>query len=110
MPIQSQGIATRENVSVDISAVARFRVVDAVESVVAIENGQKVIAAGDESLAAALGDASDTMMAHPLQHRNLQPLAELGVDKITTVVFRAPLMSTISELGPTASSSWSRMS
>lgn len=181
MPIQSQGIITRDNVSVDISAVAYFRVVDAVKSVVAIENvysaidqiaqttlrkvvGQhtldetlaetdvinsgireildkttlewgvevtlvelkdiqlpesmkramarqaeaerekraKIIAAEGESLAAAaLGEASDTMMAHPLalQLRNLQTLVELGVDKNTTVVFPAPLMSTISELG-----------
>jgi regulator of protease activity HflC (stomatin/prohibitin superfamily) len=181
MPIQSQGIITRDNVSVDVSAVAYFKVVDAVKSVVAIENvysaidqiaqttlrkvvGQhtldetlsetdkinldiraildvttiewgvqvtlvelkdiqlpdsmkramarqaeaerekraKIIAAEGESLAAAaLGDASDTMMAHPLalQLRNLQTLIELGVDKNTTVVFPAPLMSTIAELG-----------
>jgi hypothetical protein len=41
------------------------------------------------------------MMAHPLalQLRNLQTLIELVVDKNTTVVFPAPLMSTISELG-----------
>ena len=38
MPIQSQGIITHDNVSVDISAVAYFRVVDAVKSIVAIEN------------------------------------------------------------------------
>src|SRR6202011_3158820 len=38
MPIQSQGIIPRDNVSVDISAVAYFRVVDAVKSVIAIEN------------------------------------------------------------------------
>src|SRR6202021_1992190 len=38
MPIQSQGIITQDNVSVDVSAVAYFRVVDAVKSVVAIEN------------------------------------------------------------------------
>ena len=39
-------------------------------------------------------------MAHPLalQLRNLQTLVELGVDKNTTVVFPAPLMSTIAEL------------
>jgi len=50
---------------------------------------------------AALGEASDIMMAHPLalQLRNLQSLVELGVDKNTTVVFPAPLMSTIGELG-----------
>jgi regulator of protease activity HflC (stomatin/prohibitin superfamily) len=181
MPIQSQGIITRDNVSVDVSAVAYFRVVDAVKSVVAIENvyaaidqiaqttlrkvvGQhtldetlsetdrinldireildvttvdwgvvvtlvelkdiqlpdsmkramarqaeaerekraKIINAEGESMAAAaLGDASDTMMAHPLalQLRNLQSLVEIGVDKNTTVVFPAPLMTTIAELG-----------
>src|SRR6202046_5597061 len=38
MPIQSQGIITRDNVSVDVAAVAYFKVVDAVKSVVAIEN------------------------------------------------------------------------
>ena len=181
MPIQSQGIITRDNVSVDVSAVAYFRVVDAVKSVVAIENvyaaidqiaqttlrkvvgrhtldetlsetdrinldireildvttvdwgvevtlvelkdiqlpdsmkramarqaeaerekRAKIINAEGESLAAAaLGDASDTMMAHPLalQLRNLQSLVEIGVDKNTTVVFPAPLMTTIAELG-----------
>ena len=36
--MQSQGIITRDNVSVDISAVAYFRVVDPVKSVIAIEN------------------------------------------------------------------------
>src|SRR5437879_5351372 len=35
-PIQSQGIITRDNVSVDVSAVAYYRVTDAVKSVVAI--------------------------------------------------------------------------
>ncbi|WP_235441217.1 slipin family protein [Streptomyces sp. Mg1] len=160
MPIQSQGIITRDNVSVDVSAVAYFRVVDAVKSVIAVENvgaainqiaqttlrkvvGQhtldetlsetdrinidireilditttdwgvevalvelkdiqlpdsmkramarqaeaerekraKIISAEGESMAAAaLGDASDIMMAHPLalQLRNLQSLVEIG--------------------------------
>jgi hypothetical protein len=181
MPIQSQGIITRDNVSIDVSAVAYYRVTDAVRSVVAIENvvaaidqiaqttlrkvvGQhtldetlaetdrinvaireildvatedwgvvvtlvelkdiqlpesmkramarqaeaerekraKIIAAEGESLAAdQLGAASDIMMAHPLalQLHNLQSLVEIGVDKNTTVVFPAPLMSTIQELG-----------
>lgn len=180
MPIQSQGIITRDNVSVDIAAVAYFRVIDARKSVVVIENvhaaidqiaqttlrnvvGQhsldevlaqtekinasirqildtttvewgvevtlvelkdiqlpdsmkramareaeaerekraKIIAAeGEARAAAALGDASDTMMEHPLalQLRNLQTLAELGVEKNTTVIFPAPLMSAIGEL------------
>ncbi|MBT0567633.1 SPFH domain-containing protein [Williamsia sp. CHRR-6] len=181
MPIQSQGIITRDNVSVDISAVAYFRIVDAVKSVVAIENIRiaidqiaqttlrkvvgkhaldealsdtdainsdirtildvttlewgvevtlvelkdiqlpvsmqramarqaeaerekraKIIAAEGEAMAAAaLGQAADTMAAHPiaLQLRNLQTLVEIGVEKNTTVIFPAPLMSTIAELG-----------
>ena len=39
-------------------------------------------------------------MAHPLalQLRNLQSMVEIGLDKNTTVVFPAPMMSTISEL------------
>ncbi len=58
-------------------------------------------AEGESLAAAALGEASDIMMAHPLalQLRNLQSLVEIGVDKNTTVVFPAPLMSTIAELG-----------
>ena len=181
MPIQSQGIITRDNVSIDVSAVAYFKVVDAVKSVVAIENvgtainqiaqttlrkvvGQhtldetlaetdrinqsireildvatadwgllvtlvelkdiqlpesmkramarqaeaerekraKIIAAEGEALAAGeLANASDIMMAHPLalQLRNLQTLIEISVDKNSTIVFPAPLMSTIQELG-----------
>ncbi|MCV7310435.1 slipin family protein [Mycobacterium paraffinicum] len=180
MPIQSQGIITRDNVSVDIAAVAYFRIVDARKAVVVIENvhaaidqiaqttlrnvvGQhsldevlaqtekingsirqildattvdwgvevtlvelkdiqlpdsmkramareaeaerekraKIIAAeGEARAAAALGDASDTMMRHPLalQLRNLQTLLELGVEKNTTIVFPAPLMTAIGEL------------
>src|SRR5580700_2209117 len=181
MPIQSQGIITKDNVSIDVSAVAYYRVEDPIRSVVAIENieaaiGQiaqttlrsvvgrhtldellseteginqnireildvqteewgvkvtvvelrdiqlpdsmqramarqaeaerekraKIIAAQGEALAAGeLANASDVMMAHPLalQLRNLQTLAEVAVDKNSTVVFPAPLMSTIAELG-----------
>jgi len=66
------------------------------------EKRAKIIAAEGEAVAAtALGDASDVMMEHPLalQLRNLQSLVEIGVDKNTTVVFPAPLMSTIGDLG-----------
>src|SRR6478736_10040080 len=47
MPIQSQGIITRDNVSVDVSAVAYYRVDDAVRSIVAIED----VAAGIDQIA-----------------------------------------------------------
>ena len=65
------------------------------------EKRAKFIAAEGESMAAAaLGGASDTMMARrsPLRLRNLQTLAELGVEKNTTVVFPAPMMSAIGEI------------
>jgi regulator of protease activity HflC (stomatin/prohibitin superfamily) len=181
MPIQSQGIITKDNVSVDVSAVAYFRVADPIRAVLAIENVEaainqiaqttlravvgrhtldetlseterinqnireildvqtedwgvvvtlvelkdiqlpesmkramarqaeaerekraKIIAAEGEAQAAGeLARASDVMMAHPLalQLRNLQTLVEISVDKNSTVVFPAPLMSTIQELG-----------
>ena len=66
------------------------------------EKRGKVIAAEGERLAAGeLGQAADVMAAHPLapQLRNLQTLVEVAVDKNSTVVFPAPLMSTIGELG-----------
>jgi len=181
MPIQSQGIITKDNVSVDVSAVAYYRVADPIRSVVAIENvaaainqiaqttlravvgrhsldetlseterinqnireildvqteewgvqvtlvelkdiqlpegmkramareaeaerekRAKIIAAQGEAQAAGeLANAADVMMAHPLalQLRNLQTLVEISVDKNSTVIFPAPLMSTIQELG-----------
>jgi regulator of protease activity HflC (stomatin/prohibitin superfamily) len=181
MPIQSQGIITKDNVSVDVSAVAYYRVEDPYKSVVAIENvnaainqiaqttlrkvvGQhlldeilaetdrinasiplildpmtkewgvvvtmvelkdiqlpdamkramarqaeaerekraKIIAAEGELLAVgSLSQAATMMEQHPitLQLRTLQTLAEIAVDKNSTVVFPAPLMTTIQELG-----------
>jgi regulator of protease activity HflC (stomatin/prohibitin superfamily) len=38
LPIQGQGIITRDNVSVDVSAVAYYRVVDAIKATIAIED------------------------------------------------------------------------
>jgi regulator of protease activity HflC (stomatin/prohibitin superfamily) len=43
MPIQSQGIITKDNVSIDVSAVAYFRVKDPIRSVIAIENVEAAI-------------------------------------------------------------------
>jgi regulator of protease activity HflC (stomatin/prohibitin superfamily) len=66
------------------------------------EKRAKIIAAQGEALAAGeVANPSDVMMAHPLalQLRNHQTLVEVAVDKNSTVVFPAPLMSTIAELG-----------
>src|SRR3954454_25175673 len=181
MPIQSQGIITRDNVSVDVSAVAYYRVTDPIRSVVAIENvaaainqiaqttlravvgrhtldetlsetetinrnileildvqteewgvqvtivelkdiqlpegmkramarqaeaerekRAKIIAAEGEAQAAGeLARASDVMQPHPLalQLRKLQTRGEIAGERHSTVLFPAPLMSTIQELG-----------
>jgi len=66
MPIQSQGIITRDNVSVDVSAVAYYRVVDPVKSVVAIEN-----------VAAAINQIAQTTLRKVVgQHTLDQTLSE----------------------------------
>jgi hypothetical protein len=88
MPIQSQGIITRDDVSVDVSAAAYYRVIDAVKSLVAIENVQ-----------VAINQIAQTTLRKVVGQHTLQSLVEIGVDKNTTVVFPAPLMSTIGELG-----------
>src|SRR6188768_2698204 len=43
VPIQSQGIITQDNVSVGVSAVAYYRIVDPVKSVIAIESVRSAI-------------------------------------------------------------------
>src|SRR6266542_1424519 len=66
MPIQSQGIITRDNVSVDVSAVAYYRVVDATKSVVAVEN-----------VATAINQIAQTTLRQVVsQHTLDQTLAE----------------------------------
>src|ERR671921_953273 len=86
MPIQSQGIITRDNVSVDVSAVAYYRVADAVRSVVAIEN-----------VAAAIGQiAQTTLRAVVGRHTLDETLSE--TDRIN-VSIREILDGTTAEWG-----------
>lgn len=147
MPIQSQGIITRDNVSVDIAAVAYFRVIDAEKSVVTIESVNSAIdqiaqttlrnVVGQHSLDEVLSETAvintsirqilDTTTldwgvevtlvelkdiqlpesmkramareAEAEREKRAKIIAELGVEKNTTVVFPAPLMSAIGELG-----------
>lgn len=180
MNIPSQKIITKDNVSIDIAAVAYYHIVDPQKSVVAIENvyeavnqisqttvrnvvGQfqldqllsqtseintqiknvidahtepwgaqvtaveikditlpdnmqramakeaeaererraKIVAAeGEFQAAAKLGEAADLIMAHPvaLQLRTLQTLAEISVEKNSTIIFPAQLMTTVQEV------------
>lgn len=180
MNIPSQKIITKDNVSIDIAAVAYYHIVDPRKSVVGIENvyeavnqisqttvrnvvGQfqldqllsqttdintrikdvidahtepwgaqvtaveikdivlpenmqramakeaeaererraKIVAAeGEFQAAAKLGEAADQIMAHPiaLQLRTLQTLAEISVEKNSTILFPAQLMTTVQEI------------
>ncbi|MCK9578666.1 slipin family protein [bacterium] len=179
MAIPSQKIITKDNVSIDIAAVAYYHVVDAGKSVIAIEDvfsavnqisqttvrnvvGQfnldqllsqtseinnqiktvidshtepwgvqvtaveikdiflpenmqramakeaeaererraKIVAAeGELQAAEKLGKAADQMAAHPvaLQLRTLQTMAEISVEKNSTIIFPAQFMTTVKE-------------
>jgi regulator of protease activity HflC (stomatin/prohibitin superfamily) len=179
MNIPSQKIITKDNVSIDIAAVAYYHIVDPKKSVIAIENvsdavnqisqttvrnvvGQfaldqllsqtgeindkikdvidthtepwgvqvtaveikditlpdnmqramakeaeaerekraKIIAADGEFQAAVkLGEAADIISSHPvaLQLRTLQTMAEISVEKNSTIIFPAQFMSTVKE-------------
>jgi len=179
MAIPSQKIITKDNVSIDIAAVAYYHVVDPVKSVIAIEDvfnavnqisqttvrnvvGQfmldqllsqtvdinqqiknvidshtepwgaevtaveikdiflpenmqramakeaeaererraKIVAAeGEFQAAEKLGQAADLISSHPvaLQLRTLQTMAEISVEKNSTIIFPAQFMTTVSE-------------
>jgi regulator of protease activity HflC (stomatin/prohibitin superfamily) len=180
LPVQSQKIITKDNVSIDVAAVAYYHVSDPVKSLVEIDNvvsaiyqiaqttvrnivGQstldeilantekineaikkildvttekwgavidmvelkdiqlpdsmqramakqaeaerekraKIIAAEGEALSAAkLGDAADVISAHPIamQLRNLQVLAEIAVEKNSTIIFPSQLMDSVKDI------------
>jgi regulator of protease activity HflC (stomatin/prohibitin superfamily) len=179
MGIPSQKIITKDNVSIDIAAVAYYQIVDPKKSVIAIQNvseavnqisqttvrnvvGQfvldqllsktadinlqiknvidshtepwgvkvtaveikditlpdnmqramakeaeaererraKIVAAeGEFQAAVKLGEAADIISKHPvaLQLRTLQTMAEISVEKNSTIIFPAQFMSTVQE-------------
>jgi regulator of protease activity HflC (stomatin/prohibitin superfamily) len=179
MQIPSQKIITRDNVSIDIAAVAYYHITDPEKAVIAIENvynaisqisqttvrnvvgrfsldqlladtasindqikdvidehtepwgtqvtaveikdielpenmqramareaeaererRAKIVAAeGEYQAAVKLGEAADIITAHPvaLQLRTLQTMAEISVEKNSTIIFPAQFMSTVQE-------------
>ena len=180
LPIPPQKIITKDNVSVDISAVAYYKIVDATKSIVAIENVMaainqiaqttirnivgkfqldeilserdtinqeirtvldthtepwgvvvstveikdielpenmqramarqaeaerekraKIIAAEGEYMSVQkLSEAADVIAQHPiaLQLRNLQTMAEIAVEKNSTIIFPAQFMGTVQDI------------
>lgn len=179
MNIPSQKIITKDNVSIDIAAVAYYQIVDPTKSVISIENvyqavnqisqttvrnviGQfqldqllsqtseinmqiknvidshtepwgvkvtaveikditlpenmqramakeaeaererraKIVAAeGEMQAATKLGEAADIMAIHPvaLQLRTLQTMAEISIEKNSTIIFPAQFMTTVQQ-------------
>jgi regulator of protease activity HflC (stomatin/prohibitin superfamily) len=64
------------------------------------ERRAKIVAAeGEFQAAKKLGDAADLMALHPvaLQLRTLQTMAEISVEKNSTIIFPAQFMTTVSE-------------
>lgn len=180
LPVPTQKIITKDNVSVDVSAVAYYKIVDSIKSIVSIENVMsainqiaqtsvrnivgkfqldeilseretinkeitkvldahteawgvvvpiveikdielpegmqramakqaeaerekraKIIAAEGEFMASQkLAETADVMQAHPiaLQLRNLQTMAEIAIEKNSTIIFPAQFMGTISDI------------
>lgn len=180
MPVPTQKIITKDNVSIDVAAVAYYRVLDPIKALIAIENvmsainqiaqttvrnivGQfqldevlsqtalinakvkelldvqtetwgvqvtiveikdiqlpdgmqramakqaeaererraKIIAAeGEYQASEKLAQAADVMALHPiaLQLRNLQTLAEIAVEKNSTIIFPNQFMSTVADV------------
>ena len=179
MDIPSQKIITKDNVSIDIAAVAYYHVVDPMKSVISIEDSRKAVnqisqttvrnvvgqfmldqllsqtsaineqiknvidahtepwgvavtvveikdislpenmqravakeaeaererrakivaAEGEFQSAVKLGEAADVISAHPvaLQLRTLQTMAEISVEKNSTIIFPAQFMTTVQE-------------
>jgi regulator of protease activity HflC (stomatin/prohibitin superfamily) len=65
------------------------------------EKRAKIISAEGEALAAQkLAETADIMQAHPiaLQLRNLQTMAEISVEKNSTIIFPAQFMSTLKDI------------
>ncbi|OGE87617.1 MAG: band 7 domain-containing protein [Candidatus Doudnabacteria bacterium RIFCSPLOWO2_02_FULL_49_13] len=180
LPVQPQKIITKDNVSVDVSVVAYYRIADPIKSIVSIEDvmsainqiaqttvrnivGQfqldeilseretinnqirtvldahtepwgvvvsvveikdielpenmqramakqaeaerekraKIIAAeGELAASEKLAQTADVMAAHPiaLQLRNLQTMAEIAMEKNSTIIFPAQFMSTVQDI------------
>src|SRR3984893_13307714 len=159
MQIPSQKIITKDNVSIDIAAVAYYHISDPEKAVIVIENvynainqisqttvrnvvgrfsldqllsdtasinlqiknivlpdnmqramekeaeaererRAKIVAAeGEYQAAVKLGQAADIITQHPvaLQLRTLQTMAEISIEKNSTIIFPAQFMTTVQD-------------
>ena len=95
LPIQSQGIITKDNVSIDVSAVAYYRVEDPVRSVVAIENVKSAIGQiAQTTLRAVVGrhTLDETLSETDAINQNIREILDVQTEewgvKVTVVELR----------------------
>ena len=95
MPIQSQGIITKDNVSIDVSAVAYYRVDDAIRSVIAIENVESAInQIAQTTLRAVVGrhTLDETLSETDAINQNIREILDVQTEawgiKVTVVELR----------------------
>jgi regulator of protease activity HflC (stomatin/prohibitin superfamily) len=95
LPIQSQGIITKDNVSVDVSAVAYYRVVDPVAAVVAIESVEAAInQIAQTTLRAVVGrhTLDETLSETDAINQNIREILDVQTEewgiKVTVVELR----------------------
>src|SRR6202046_3459227 len=95
MPIQSQGIITKDNVSIDVSAVAYYRVEDPIRSVIAIENVQAAIdQIAQTTLRAVVGrhTLDETLSETDTINQNIREILDVQTEewgiKVTVVELR----------------------
>src|SRR6478736_7880037 len=92
MPIESQGIITRDNVSVGVSAVAYYRIVDAQKAIVAIENVSAAISQiAQTTLRAVVGrhTLDETLSETDVINNNIREILDVQTEewgvKVTVV-------------------------
>ena len=95
LPIQSQGIITKDNVSVDVAAVAYYKVVDPVAAVVAIENAEAAInQIAQTTLRAVVGrhTLDETLSETDTINQNIREILDVQTEewgiKVTVVELR----------------------
>jgi hypothetical protein len=68
-------------------------------AIVLVDRSKIVAAEGEYQAAVKLGQAADIITEHPvaLQLRTLQTMAEISVEKNSTIIFPAQFMTTVQE-------------
>src|SRR6267154_2127407 len=97
--VPKQDVISRDNVSVKVSAVVYFRIVDPEKAILKV-----IHAEGEKQAAQTLAEAAKLLSNEPasLQLRYLQTLADISSEKSSTIVFPLPidLIAPLLQRGP----------